>query len=464
MRESDRGDLKEPRSEFGAVEMNNNRENNNSSNRRMFDSNESLISGVSSVAACSGEDCSSRRSSEEFDSRGDIFDFPEYNREERSHSCSGLSEELNDIEPVEIFPSLPDNVLEEMGLTREQARKLQTEDELEQKFATLSLAFSIDSNTITDRCERQKRYRNQTEDNLAKEIERLTQRVNKLTKLCVNMETTELLASLLAQIDVVTNASALAASSAERYGAVQHEQRLADAVQLMINHVNTLKQQRDLSRKQLQYTKNFSPFSPPGPGESSVSTPLHYICRSSDPRRRKMLQGSSSKTDLLSKDDKGSQHHHFSTKRRASISLAMLQEQRNSEKNFLRRTSELVFRTSATQKLAKPSRMDLGVDLNKIKEGMVDENNYDFSDSQSEKNATGCDDSDEPNETKEQIEKRIQPENFLNFLQRKVGRTYKNWSDEGCLSQIFYICAVLCFCFALIVMSDVLFELQLSKR
>ncbi|XP_044748985.1 uncharacterized protein LOC123309782 isoform X2 [Coccinella septempunctata] len=433
MRESDRGDLKEPRSEFGAVEMNNNRENNNSSNRRMFDSNESLISGVSSVAACSGEDCSSRRSSEEFDSRGDIFDFPEYNREERSHSCSGLSEELNDIEPVEIFPSLPDNVLEEMGLTREQARKLQTEDELEQKFATLSLAFSIDSNTITDRCERQKRYRNQTEDNLAKEIERLTQRVNKLTKLCVNMETTELLASLLAQIDVVTNASALAASSAERYGAVQHEQRLADAVQLMINHVNTLKQQRDLSRKQLQYTK-------------------------------KMLQGSSSKTDLLSKDDKGSQHHHFSTKRRASISLAMLQEQRNSEKNFLRRTSELVFRTSATQKLAKPSRMDLGVDLNKIKEGMVDENNYDFSDSQSEKNATGCDDSDEPNETKEQIEKRIQPENFLNFLQRKVGRTYKNWSDEGCLSQIFYICAVLCFCFALIVMSDVLFELQLSKR
>lgn len=126
---------------------------------------------------------------------------------------------------------------------------------MEQKFATLSLAFSIDSNTITDRCERQRRYRNQTEANLAKEIEKLTQRVNKLNKLCVDMETTELLASLLAQIDIVMNASALASSSAERYGAVQHEYRLSEAVQLMINHVNSLKQQRDLSRKQLQYTK-----------------------------------------------------------------------------------------------------------------------------------------------------------------------------------------------------------------
>ncbi|XP_045478670.1 uncharacterized protein LOC123683805 isoform X2 [Harmonia axyridis] len=359
-----------------------------------------------------------------------MFQLPEYCRE-RSGSFSGFSEDLADTEPVDIFPSLPDHVLEELGLTRDQARKLQTEEEMEQRFATLSLAFSIDSNTITVRCERQRRYRNQTEDNLAEEIGRLTQRVNNLTKLCVNMETTELLASLLAQIEVVTNASTLAASSAERYGAVQHEERLSEAVKLMIDYVNLLKQQRDLSRKQLQYTK-------------------------------KMLQ-SSTRGENSPKHERGIHIAEFSTKRRASIALATLPEQRNSEKSFLRRTSELTFRTSAIQKLARPSRMDLGVDLNKIKEGMVDGNTYDFCDSQSEKNTTSCDNSDEPDNEEEEVCTRIQKKNCFDSLQNNIMNTYQRWNEEGYLSQIFQVCSTFCFCFALIIMSDVLFELELSK-
>lgn len=71
MRGSNHCNLNESKSNIGSVELNN---NNSSSNRKMFDSNESLLSGGSSVVAYSAGDFSSRRSSEEFDSRGDILE------------------------------------------------------------------------------------------------------------------------------------------------------------------------------------------------------------------------------------------------------------------------------------------------------------------------------------------------------------------------------------------------------
>lgn len=51
------------------------------------------------------------------------------------------------------------------------------------------------------------------------------------------------------------NASNHATISAERYGAVQYEERLSESVNLMINYVDTLKHQRDSARRYLQYTK-----------------------------------------------------------------------------------------------------------------------------------------------------------------------------------------------------------------
>ncbi|KAJ8964051.1 hypothetical protein NQ314_005192 [Rhamnusium bicolor] len=50
-------------------------------------------------------------------------------------------------------------------------------------------------------------------------------------------------------------ATLLVSISAERYGSVQHEERLTESVNLMVNHVQMLKQQRDSARRQLQYTK-----------------------------------------------------------------------------------------------------------------------------------------------------------------------------------------------------------------
>lgn len=147
-------------------------------------------------------------------------------------------------------------------INQSDCRERINEEELEQKFITLSLAFSIDSATIKDRCERQRRYRDQTENNLAVEIDRLIEKIHRIQPFCVNAETTELLTGLLTQVDIVVKAASHAAISAERFGAVQHEEKLADSVSLMVEHVSLLKQQRDAAKRQLQYTKlvkkNFS--------------------------------------------------------------------------------------------------------------------------------------------------------------------------------------------------------------
>lgn len=134
-------------------------------------------------------------------------------------------------------------------------RERLSDEELEQKFVALSLAFTIDAATIKDRCERQRRYRDQTEANLTTEIEKLIQKANKIQPLCIDSETTELLSALLTQIEVVMKASIHATISSERYGAVQHETRISESVNVMVDHVNLLKQQRDSARRQFQYTK-----------------------------------------------------------------------------------------------------------------------------------------------------------------------------------------------------------------
>lgn len=134
-------------------------------------------------------------------------------------------------------------------------RERLNDEESEQKFVALALAFSIDAMTIKDRCQRQRRYRDQTEKNLTTEIDRLIDKVYRLQPLCIDAETTEMLTDLLTQVDIVMRAAAYVAISAERFGAVQHEDRLAQAVEVMIKHVTLLKQQRDSARKHLQYTK-----------------------------------------------------------------------------------------------------------------------------------------------------------------------------------------------------------------
>ncbi|XP_056635249.1 uncharacterized protein LOC130444212 isoform X3 [Diorhabda sublineata] len=175
----------------------------------------------------------------------------------RSRSLSeGETRKLNkDDSKFEVFPSLPNSVLDTLGLRGDEPKEHMNQQEIEQKFASLALALSIDATTIKDRCKRQKRYRNQTEANLNMEINKLREKVTLMQPFCTDYEKAELFSTIMTQIDIIMNAVSLVSMSAERFGSVQQEERLTESASLMVTYVQSLKQQRDAAKKQLHYTK-----------------------------------------------------------------------------------------------------------------------------------------------------------------------------------------------------------------
>ncbi|RZC34999.1 uncharacterized protein BDFB_003489, partial [Asbolus verrucosus] len=356
----------------------------------------------------------------------------------------GAAYRLPNQEPFEVFPSLPDSVLEKMGLLGNGPRERLSEEELEQKFIALSLAFTIDAATIKDRYDRQRRYRDQTETNLNTEIEKLIQKANRIQPLCVDAETTELLSALLSQIDVVMRASSHATISSERYGAVQHEHRISESVNVMINHVNLLKQQRDSARRQLQYTKRVlqnSNSSEAAPAQKQVTT---------TPNGRVI------------------------TKRRASIATITRPElSKNSDpRKIMRRTSDLSLRASSLARNSRPNRLELGVDLVKIKEGMVEnEPIANEEPCQSDNESNHNDDYSSPEDSLPPVETetaslplRLRMLRRFRRFSKSIEERYDKWTEDGTLHEICCFCALMCFSISIIIMANILIEVEFSKR
>ncbi|KAJ3658123.1 hypothetical protein Zmor_009881 [Zophobas morio] len=411
--------------------------------------NESVVS-VSSASSChsdSSEDVEglSRKSStaQELTQKDNAVENADFKRL-RSMS-DGATQRLPNQEPFEVFPSLPDSVLEKMGLLGNGPRERLNEEELEQKFVALSLAFTIDAATIKDRCERQRRYRDQTENNLDAEIEKLIQKANRMQSLCIDAETTELLSALLGQIDIVMKASAHATISSERYGAVQHENRISESVHVMINHVNLLKQQRDSARRQLQYTK-------------------------------RVLQNTNSpETAPAQKQIAATPNGRVITKRRASIATISrpIELSKNPDaRKITRRTSDLSLRASSLARNSRPNRLELGVDLVKIKEGMVEsepvlhepEQNSDNESNQNEDNSS-------PEDSMVSVDANLGPLTLRQRLVRRFKRLRKNveerydeWTNDGTIHEICCFCALMCFSISVIILANVLLEVEFAKR
>lgn len=343
-------------------------------------------------------------------------------------------------EITDAFPSLPDSVLEKLGLSGNGERERLNEDELEQKFVALSLAFTIDAATIKDRCERQKRYRDQTEVNLNNEITKVIDQITQIHPL--NTEKAEHLTDLLTQIDVIVRASTLASISAERFGAVQHEARLSDAVNLMINYVTLLKQQRDSTRKQLQYTK-------------------------------KVLQ------DTNTTETPNAKRHSFGsngrplTQRRASIATALSQDvgkppvspPGTDNKKLSRRTSDISARVSAFARSTRPSRLELGVDLNKIKEGIVEDNSeLDLLEA-----SGGEDEAFDAKTPEKEVKPRKSNTPFVTHmelqvkrLQRYIRERSRVYAEYGVFHDCFYITACVCFMIGFFLLAIFLIHAQIT--
>lgn len=142
------------------------------------------------------------------------------------------------------FPSLSDNVLRQLGLWLEEKQAVigcdtepQSEKDIEDKYSSLLLAFQTDKLTLSSRLELQNRLRDQAEHNLNIEIQQLQVAVTHL----ISSKSTEL-SDLHTQITNLSKAAMRVSTAAEMYGAVQQESRLSRAVDIILSHVENLKQ------------------------------------------------------------------------------------------------------------------------------------------------------------------------------------------------------------------------------
>ncbi|ENN71905.1 hypothetical protein YQE_11442, partial [Dendroctonus ponderosae] len=331
------------------------------------------------------------------------------------------------LDSSEAFPSLSNTVLEKLGLYGDATREQLNEDSVEHKFTSLSLAFTIDATTIKDR-----RGRDQTENNFNQEVERLKDKLALLKPLCVDFETADLLSNLFAQVETLTKAASLVSIAAERYGAVQHEERLTESVQLMVTHVQTLKQQRDSAFRQLQYTKRV------------LQEPVvHAEANAANQNNPHIDQ--------------------------------------NVKLN--RRISDLSFRASLGK--TRSSRLDLGMELNKIKEMSLDEGFKDEPLTVSEKTT--------PEVSKEDLDADFEAsclaENvcagqmpkdehivaelfsiiklkctiYIEGIRKKLLQVSKKWSETGYLHAFLNSCAVLCFSVSILTLASIFLEQECTK-
>nr|XP_023030488.1 uncharacterized protein LOC111518303 [Leptinotarsa decemlineata] len=433
--------------------------NNNSNDltaKRIRKASVVSVSSVSSYQSDSSDECAKlerKASLQEIIQKVEDKTLQAQFRRERSMSDGAASKLKETDSSFEVFPSLPNSVLEKMGLLGAGPRGPLSEEELEQKFTSLALAFTIDATTVKDRYERQRRCRDQTEMNLSKEIERLKEKLSLMQPLCTDCEKAELLASIMTKIDVLMKATSLVAMAAERFGSVQHEERLTESASLMVTHVQMLKQQRDAARKQLQYTKNVLQNES---GNSSSSTNWQQKCPP-DNRNASKTMG----------------------KRRASIATITQQIIENKPtgdfKKVTRRISDASLR-ALLNKNSRPNRLELGGDLIEIKEGclettsdceQVPEIEKEIKKEMNSSKAKSKPPSPENRKSSVNLSK-LPVREKVNYKCRRLGQTlndkYTKWIDDGTLHEVCCFCALICFSFSLILMGNILVEYEYAKR
>ncbi|PSN45942.1 hypothetical protein C0J52_16541 [Blattella germanica] len=176
-------------------------------------------------------------------------------------SCSSVSSETSSSSGLvmgapEVFPSLPDVVLQQLGLTAAtRACDVLTEQDVESRFTALALAFKTDKLTLLSRHDRQQRQRDQAERNMTVEVAKLKAAVHNLNYLCKDSESIDILSKIQDQVDVLQRSTERVSSSAEIYGAVQQESRVSKVIDVMLLHVENLKRIYEKDHAELEETK-----------------------------------------------------------------------------------------------------------------------------------------------------------------------------------------------------------------
>ncbi|XP_075530759.1 uncharacterized protein LOC142563919 isoform X6 [Dermacentor variabilis] len=131
------------------------------------------------------------------------------------------------LEGLEAFPSFSDVVLASQGVSKDSPGSDQlTEEEIENKFTTLSLGFKTDRLTLTKRLELHQRHRDIAEGNIQAELNAIRDLAQTLDSLCTDDERVrEVVAQIRNHVDVIQQSTDRVSSQAEVYGAVQQDSR-----------------------------------------------------------------------------------------------------------------------------------------------------------------------------------------------------------------------------------------------
>ncbi|XP_022251818.1 uncharacterized protein LOC106467899 isoform X5 [Limulus polyphemus] len=130
-----------------------------------------------------------------------------------------------------------------------------SEQEIESKFSTLSLGFKTDKLTLSKRIELQQRQRDTAETNVENETKALKEYLNVLNQLSTTHEMRELISKIQQQVDVVHRSTCRVSSRAEIYGAVQQEERMNRAFEVMVMYVENLKRVYEKEHQELEETR-----------------------------------------------------------------------------------------------------------------------------------------------------------------------------------------------------------------
>ncbi|XP_034232515.1 uncharacterized protein LOC117640265 isoform X3 [Thrips palmi] len=116
-----------------------------------------------------------------------------------------------------------------------------SDKDIESKFTALSLAFKTDKMTLGQRLLRQQRQRDLAENNMSTEFNRLLDIHKRLSRAASDAERGDFLDRFRTQLEALDHASRQVSSAAEMYGAVQQEDRLSHAMEVIDLYVESLK-------------------------------------------------------------------------------------------------------------------------------------------------------------------------------------------------------------------------------
>ncbi|XP_071791406.1 uncharacterized protein [Asterias amurensis] len=153
---------------------------------------------------------------------------------------------------------LPDAVLKKLGLKVGHSKELcaLTENEIEEKFNALQLAFKANQYTLQKRVTLHHRQRDLAEKNIDGEIEGLLQTLQMLEPLSsIDTVSRDYISKIKQHVEVLQSSSLRLSSKAEGFGAVQQEGRLSKATEVMISHVENLKRLFEREHAELEDAK-----------------------------------------------------------------------------------------------------------------------------------------------------------------------------------------------------------------